>query len=279
MNKNLLAILFLGLTTACGSSNEHGKIALLVTDAPVPFESVHSATVQIDRITIDGGPYALLDSRTIYEGEPISIELCSLRNGAVRHILSHNLPLFTYRRMHVHFSGAELVLSNGRVFTTADGSLQLPHAGADGLEVTIATPVTIANEKWSRLLLDFDVPRSFVPQGTGDMLQAQSVRFDPLMHVVRPGNTGEIRGIVSQLGESGELVPVRDATLFFLPAGTEDLNMASASTASDADGSFAQLGLLPGTYDVVATKGGAVATYSACLVSAPGYTVVDLSLP
>jgi hypothetical protein len=189
------------------------------------------------------------------------------------------VALFTYRRLHVHFSGAQLELANGRQFSTADGSIQLPPSEAGGLEVTIETPVPVTNGHWSRLLLDIDMPRSFVPQGTSDLMQTQSLRFEPLVHAVRPGLTGEIRGVVSQSNGLGQLVPVLDATLYFLPAGTEDLNMAAASTGTEADGSFAKIGLQPGTYDVVAMKGGAAITHNACLVSAGAYSVVDISLP
>lgn len=277
--KRLLALSLLALAAGCGSANDHGTVALLVTDAPVPFELVRSATVSIDRITVDGGPYSLVPPRVIYEGEPIDIELTSLRNGVLRHILSRNLPPMTYRRMHVRFSGAELELSNGRVFRTANGSLRLPDAAGNGLEVTIETPMKVTDGHWSRILLDIDVPRSFVPQGTVNLLAAESVMLEPLLHAVRPGLTGEVRGVVSHLNELGELVPVSDATLYFLPSGTENLGMAAGSTGTDPDGSYAKLGLHPGTYDVVAMKAGAVITHNACLVTATGYTVVDINLP
>ena len=281
MNRILFALPLLVLASGCGggSNNSHGTIALLVTDAPVPFESVRSATVEIDRITIDGGPYALAPARVLYQGAPIAIEVSNLRNGIARHILSRNVALFEYRRMHVHFSGAQLELTNGHQFSTADGSIQLPAGGTNGLEVTIETPLDVKKGHWSRLLLDIDMPRSFVPQGTGDLLLAQSLSFEPLMHAVRPGMTGEVRGVVSQANAQGEILPVVDATLYFLPAGTEDLNMAAGSTGTEADGSYAKLGLLPGTYDVVAMKAGSVITHNACLVSVGGYSVVDILLP
>jgi Domain of unknown function (DUF4382) len=279
MKTTLLAALLLALAAGCGNSNEHGTIALLVTDAPAPYELVRSATLEIDRITIDGGPNSTLGARVLYAGEPIAIEIASLRNGVVRHLLSRNVPLHVYSRLHVHFCGGELVLTNGRVFSSADGTLQLPRSVDDAPGVTLDVPLTVSDGHWSRLLLDIDLPRSFVPQGTSELLQAERVTLEPLVHAVRPGLTGEIRGIVSREDELGNLVPVRDATLYFLASGIEDIEQAEATTGTDADGSFAKIGLPPGSYDVVAVKSGAVATHSACLVVATEYSVVELTLP
>jgi len=147
------------------------------------------------------------------------------------------------------------------------------------MDLTIDTPMKPSHEHWSRLLIDFDVPRSFVPEGTSDPLAAESFRFEPLVHVVWPGKCGEIRGLVQQDDGSGNLVPVSDATIYFLPSGTESIEMASAATASDPDGSFAKVGLAPGSYDVLARKGEATIVYRPCLVYPGAYAVVELTLP
>jgi hypothetical protein len=278
MNKPLLALLLLALATSCGSSHSQGTVALLVTDAPVPYELVHTATVKIDQVTIDGGPSANDSARLLYSGDPLSVELCGLRNGAVLHLLSRTVPTHRYRRVRVHFSGAELVLASGRVFSSEDGSLEMPRPGSGWFDLALDTPVHVTEDHWSRLMLDIDVPRSFAPQGSDNLQLATSVKFDPLVHALRPGQTGEIRGLVTRLGESGP-EPVADATVFFLPSGTEDLEMAAGSTGTDADGAFAKIGLRPGTYDVVALRGSAQITLDACLVTPGSYSIVELSLP
>ena len=115
MKQGLILIPLLALLAGCGGSKSspHGTLSLLVTDAPVPFELVRSATVEIDRISIDGGPPSPAAPRIHSEGAPISVELMSLRNGVVRRLLKRQLPLQTYRRALVHFSGAELEIANG----------------------------------------------------------------------------------------------------------------------------------------------------------------------
>jgi len=285
MKQGLILVPLLALLAGCGGSKSapHGTLTLLVTDAPVPFELIRSATVDIDRISLDEGPTSMAAPRILYQGAPISVELMSLRNGVVRRLLKRQLPLLTYRRVHVHFSGAQLEVANGHMFSTADGTLQLPQDSKTGLDVTIETPISFATSATSgsarRLLLDIDLPRSLIPVGTPDILQADQVLLDPRFHAVKQGSTGEIRGIVQRLDTQGVLVPVGNTTLYFLPAGTQDLNMASASTSTDVDGSFVKLGLRPGSYDVLAQKSGLLMTYNACPVRIGDYSVVEIQLP
>ncbi|MBK7642050.1 MAG: DUF4382 domain-containing protein [Planctomycetes bacterium] len=280
MKKSLFALPLLALASAChGSHKASGTVGLIVTDAPVSFEEVQSATLQIDRVTIDGGAFSLAAPRVLYKGAPVSVELTSLRNGAARLLFSRKLPVGTYRRLHVHITGGELQLTGGRTFSTADGSMQLPQTESTGFEVTIETPLEVTADHWSRLMVDIDVPRSFLPQGSEEFPLATSVLLQPLLHAVRPGQTGEIRGLVTQADKQGHPAPVADATLFFLPAGTQDLELAAGSTGTDADGSYTKLGLPPGTYDVLVQKAGASATSNSCLVTAAGYSIVDINLP
>jgi hypothetical protein len=46
---------------------------------------------------------------------------------------------------------------------------------------------------------------------------------------------------------------VSDATVYILPPGAADLSSSLASTGSAPDGSYAVLGVPPGTIDVLAT--------------------------
>jgi len=281
MKHVLILVPLLTLLAGCGGSksSKHGTLNLLITDAPVTFELIRTATVKIDRVSVDGGPTSNAAERVLYDGPALAVELTSLRNGAVRRLLKREVPLQTYRRVHVHLSGAELELSNGRVFTTDDGSLELPAASQDGLDVTIETPITVTHGHSWRLMLDIDLPRSFIPQGTTDLLQADSVLLDPRFHAIRQGATGEVRGLVSRLDGQGVPTPVGNATLFFLPTGIADLNMASAATCTDEDGSFVKLGLRPGSYDVLAVKSGLNMTFNACPVRIGDYSVVEIQLP
>jgi hypothetical protein len=89
-----------------------------------------------------------------------------------------------------------------------------------------------------------------------------------VIHVVNMGHVGGISGTVTQLDGSGGLVPVEAATVYVLPPGQTDPTLAVASTGTSASGTYSLLGLMPGTYDVLAVK----ADLSAL---APGITVVS----
>ena len=277
--KLILAAPFLLAFLAGCSDNRYGTLALIVTDAPMPYEVVERATVEVDRITVDDGDDPRHPPCVLYEGDPLSIEISSLRNGIVRHLFSRNVPTYAFTRVHMHFSGAALALTNGRTFTSHDGSLKMPKQDKAGAELTIEIPIHVRDGRWSRLLLDMDLPLSFSSETGGDLLQADVVQFHPVLHAVRPGLSGEVRGIVSAINETGQMAPVANATVYILPAGSELLEMAVGATGTDSDGSFAKLGLPPGTYDVVALKGDVRVTHGSCVVQASNYTIVDLSLP
>jgi len=51
----------------------------------------------------------------------------------------------------------------------------------------------------------------------------------------------------------GTLIGVDAASVYLMEPGATDPDLALRSTASEPDGSFALLGVLPGTYDVIAT--------------------------
>jgi hypothetical protein len=66
--------------------------------------------------------------------------------------------------------------------------------------------------------------------------------------------------------------------VYVLPAGASDLDDAVASTSSDANGSWAVLGLDVGVYDVLARSGELSAVASGQVVGAGAATLVDLDL-
>lgn len=272
----LLLLLAAGLA-GCGGQHAEGRLALLVTDAPFPFEHVQSASVTLDRIAIDAGPDSSGTCRAIYQGAPRTIELSTLRNGNVLHLADGLLPTGTYRRLFVHLTEARLVLDTGEIFSSADGTLGLPAMQTQGCDLELDMPVVIEDDHWSRLLLDFDLARSFVPQS--DPGAVPSWRLEPLVHLVRPGQCGEIRGLVMSPDPLGGELGVADATISFVPAGTESVELAFATTSSDAGGSFTQLGLPPGSYDVHVQKGAVEVVVFGAEVRVCEYTLVDVYLP
>lgn len=278
MKQHLVPLLLLAAGLGgCGGQHAEGHLALLVTDAPFPFEHVLSASVTLDHIAIDAGPDSTGTCRAIYDGAPRTIELSQLRNGKVLHLADGLLPTGTYRRLFVHLTEARLELDSGEVFSSADGTLGMPAMQTQGCDLALDMPIVIEDDHWSRLLLDFDLARSFVPQAT--ILGGQSWRLEPLVHLVRPGQCGEIRGLVMAPDPLGGELGVSDATISFVPAGAESVELAFATTSSDAAGSFTQLGLPPGAYDVHVQKGAVEVVVFGTEVRVGEYALVDVYLP
>jgi hypothetical protein len=260
-----------------GSTAGPGELALLITDAPFPHDAITSAHIMIDRIALDRG---LEDGGTtrivLHDGPPLGFELTSLCNGTFGEMLRTPLPSGEYFRVFLNFASVELALEDGRVFRSGDGTLQVPELGPEGFVVPLDTVLRVPQGDWARLLLDFDLTRSFQPIG-GSFEDATSFSFQPVIYAIMPGQSAEVRGVVARRDPQGGMHPVDRATVFFLPVGIKDLDQAIASTASDEDGGYSQLGLPPGAYRVVAIKGTRQTWLETARISAGNYAAVDLT--
>jgi len=264
-------------STGGGSTAVPGELALLITDAPFPHDAIASAHISIDRISIDRGLEQGDTTRIVlHDGAPLGFELTSLRNGAIGEVLRTPVPSGDYFRLFLNFSSVELALEDGRVFRSSDGSLQVPELGPEGFVVPLDTVLRVPEGDWARLLLDIDLTRSFQPLD-GAFEDATAFSFQPVIYAVMPGQSAEVRGVVARRDSQGGMHPVDRATIFFLPIGVKDLDQAVASTASDADGGYCQLGLPPGAYRVFAIKGTRQTWLETARISAGNYAAVDLT--
>lgn len=254
------------------STPTQGELAVLLTDAPFPHDSLQAVRVRLDRIAIGAGEAAPI---VLYEGEALEFELTSLRNGVIVDLVRQSLPVGHYNRLHLHVLDAELSLSDGRQFLSSAGSLLLPEAGPDGLTIALDGDLHIQGGKWSRLLLDIDLTRSFLPVD-GEIADATAFSFEPVFYAVMPGQSAEVRGVIADYDEEGIPHPVGSASVYFLPLGSSDLAQAVASTCTDPDGGYCQLGLPPNAYTVVATKGALQKSAETPLVGAGNSYTLDV---
>jgi hypothetical protein len=251
-----------------GGPGGSGTLSLQVTDAAFEYDIVQSATVSVDKITIyhdsdsDSGPIVL------YQGAPILLDLFHLRDGLTQPLDPSTLPAGSYHQLRLRVTDADLLLTNGNHYTTADHTIHLTSQGTSGFKVNFDPPIVIEAGETSNVLLDFDLTHTFHPIPANDALTATHYSLHPVIHVVTMGHVGGISGTVTQLDGSGGLVPVEAATVYVLPPGQTDPTLAVASTGTSASGTYSLLGLMPGTYDVLAVK----ADLSAL---APGITVVS----
>lgn len=283
-----LPLTLLALTlTACGGGGSSaitptGFLELTATDAPLDPELVESAEVTVELVRIHHTDEDDVESGwiEIFNGPPRTLQLSDLRNGITTLITQAELPTGAYRQVRLHLSGGELVLTNGDVFTTEDGSLDMPSSmNSSGLKVKFDTDVIIEEGKTNQVLLDFDLTKTFKPVPGNDPLNADHFKLHPVLRAVVMEGTGEVNVSVIQDDGAGTLVAIENAVVYVLEPGEVDLDEAIASSITDATGTAVILAILPGSYDVRAEKGLDAAQVDGVVVTAGSTSVIEIELP
>jgi hypothetical protein len=259
-----------------GSSGGSGTLTINATDAPLDHSMVSEADIWIRKITIHTDPDADSGFLTVYDGAPIEMNLLHLNNGVVQTLAQHDLPAGSYRQLRLYVDHARLVLVNGNVYTTEAGNLTMPSAAQSGFKVFIDPPVQVVDAVSTTLLLDFDLSKTFHPIPNNDPLNATTYSLQPVIHAANVSTTGEFRGVVTTSNGQGGFIPVELATVYLLPPGETDVDNSIASTSTTSSGQYAILGVTPGTYDLLATKGALDGRVNAQSVLAGSATTVDI---
>lgn len=261
MKRSILGILFLPIAlvgAACSSGDSFtptmSAVEIAVTDAPFENWMVETAVVTVDRVTLHEDADGVSDFITVMEGKELSLDLTKLTNGATEIMTQAVIPPGEYSQARLHFTSAYIRTVNGRVFSSAEGTLQIANYPASGFKVLMDPPVHAHVGATMRLLLDFDLSKSFRPVPADEPLLADSVLLLPSIRCVDEKEAGELRGMVME-DIGGVMTSVEDAFVYILPPGEPDMTNRVATTGTEEDGSFALIGVKPGTYDLVAMKG------------------------
>jgi hypothetical protein len=283
---SLLPLLLLGACSTGSSGGDDGlgsgTLEVLATDAPFEHKILKTATIEIERIRVhqDAQGESPEGWITIYEGDPIEIQLEKLRNGITRGVAEKALPEGSYRQMRLHLSGGSLELKNGNVYTTDDGSLDMPSAmTSSGYKLFFDPPIEVPEGGREAVLIDFDLMKTFKPVPANNAENAHSYKLHPVLRGAAMSVSGEIRVLVLEDDGNGGTVGVADATVHVLLPGETDPAKSLATTATEADGSAAVIGLFPVTYDVLATKDGREATVTDVVVTTGNVTAIEITLP
>ena len=267
------------LLSACGgsgggdSASATGTLHLLATDAPFDHSMVEEARLTIDRVSAHRNANAESGFVTLYEDAPFEIDLAALTNGITRSLASGELATGTYSQFRVRLTGAYLRLINGREFRTEDGTLQLTSQATAGYKIFLDPGVEVVEGADETVVLDFDMTKTFMPVPANDPLGAQRFQLRPNVRAAVVSRTGEVRGGVTVDGGRRPGVVV-----YVMPPGTADTAESIASTATDASGSAAILGLEPGLYDVLAVADGRQALASSVRVDEGGIASFELAI-
>lgn len=223
--------------TGCDSSGSEvgtGTMAVTMTDAPAPYDSVHVTINEVRVQKEDAG-----DSESDGENgdgsddegwvtvldQQMTVNLLELTNGSQISLGSKELEAGTYSQIRLILGEQNTVTVDGETYT-----LQTPSAQQSGLKLQIDADVE-ENTEYS-LLVDFDAARSIVEQGNGNYL------LKPVIRAVNLSETGSIVGNVEPSDFNTNVLAVMD----------ED---TVSSTITDDNGDFKIIGLKEGTYEVV----------------------------
>jgi len=277
-----IAAVGLMVLSACngggGGGGGSGTLTIEATDAPFVHGIVDEAWVDVSAIRIHSDAAADMGFLTLYSGAPIRLDLLKLRNGVTKQLVTADLPSGSYGQLRLVFSAGYLRLENGNEYSTANGDLHFTSQGTSGQKVFISPPLQVTDGVARTVLLDFDLTKTFHPIPASDPLNANTYSLHPVLRVANLSTAGEIRGTVTGDDGTGQLAAVDKATVYVVSPGEDDVANAIATTATEFDGTYAILGLPPGTYDVLASDGARSARSDGEVVLAGSLTVVDLVL-
>jgi hypothetical protein len=302
------------IVAACGGgggSSGNGRVKVLVTDKRFDLDLVQEALVHVTKITLspsddddengekqdghdddddgdhddgdhddddDGGHHGDHKEFVLYPGPGIVVSLLDLRDGISAEFATGEIPAGSYRVARLYIDDAKLTLTNGNVYSTADGNLDLTQANKIGLKIFFKPPLEVVAGEEIPILLDFDLSKTFIPVPCDDPLNATRFLVRPGIRATTRVDTGDLNGTITEDDGAGGLKAVDLATVYVLPPGETDLTKAVTTTASVSTGSYAVLGLSPGTYDVLAVKDAKQKSATGVQVEAGEITIVDLKI-
>jgi len=189
------------LVAACGGADTapHGLGTLVVqlTDAPFPTDSVKSVDIFVVRVDgrVAEADEAAAGANVATEDEShgdgwktlatpnASIDLLSLQNGVVSTIGEAKIEPASYRgfRLVIDPSKSSVTLKNGQKLTSSSSpSVTFPSASRSGIKIDLSTPVDVAADGKTTMVVDFDVGNSFVMRGNS--LSQNGLLFKPVIH-------------------------------------------------------------------------------------------------
>ncbi len=245
--KLFLSTIFLIFTLQyCGEENSPvikgnvGTLNLSITDAPFPVGKIANANITITKIEArktddkDSTKYVTLTniSRTY--------NLLDLRNGVTEDLPNITVPVGSYDLIRLYVSDASLELKNGETF-----NVKVPSGEQTGIKVFIKPSIEVVGGLSSELLLDFDISKSFVIQGSfNSFSDIKGFHFKPVIRAVNISTAGRITGVVTDSSSSA---------IFNAQVWLKQDSIVS-NTFTDSTGGYKLIGIPEGNYSIYATK-------------------------
>jgi len=225
-----------------GIPDGQGEVKVKLTDGPFPFNFVSEANIGVAKIELKttDGIYV-----TVFQGSA-DYNMVGLTNGATAEVEVANIESGTYVEARVTLDAASVHLSNGNEFSMN------AEASANAYTVAIDPALVVEEGETSEILFDLDINDSFQFNSVfggvpfSDWVPSidfiGSCGFDADFRVCDLDQTGGITGSITEDG-----VAVENAEVFI------SIDGENIYTHTEADGSFAFIGVENGTYTVYAT--------------------------
>ena len=221
---------------------------IMLTDAPFPYDSVARVDIYIVSIAASTGTDTT-DNAGGAEWEMVSqprqrYNLLDLQRGVTDTVGEAVLPRGQYRSLR-------MILNTDSSSITSKSGSQLPinwnfSAGLPQLYALVDGANTVSGDS-ARIVIDFDVGRSFWPLDNGGF------QFLPVMRAVNEAATGGISGTVRGDTLAADPRPIGDVTITVYsgnPDAFEQSWSVRATGRTTSDGRFTIPYLMPGTYIV-----------------------------
>src|SRR2546423_3317731 len=221
------------------------QITVRLTDAPFPYDSLHSVTIYVDSIeaadsggTSGGGEWVVIT-------EPRkTFDLLALQQGTTALLGAGEMPAGQYHAVRMTIDTTQSAITwNDAAQTPA----QVNWHGLSKIYAFIEYPVSVATQG-ADIVLDFDVGRSFQFNFYNSNNEFD---FTPHLRAINSAAAGAIAGVVTQ-GANGATQPVSNAqvSVYGTYPGRADSAYLEATGRSGGDGHYKVAFLPPGSYVV-----------------------------
>lgn len=201
----IFAVAAASFAAACSDATSvaaNGTLAVRLTDAPFPLDSVKSVDVFVVRVDVKQGDAsdstaattAATDTtvsaseardgwQTIATPDSL-IDLLTLQNGISTALGQASVKSGTYRTMRLVIDpdSSSITLLDGTVLTNkSTPGILFPSAAQSGIKVNFTQPLDVQANATTTVTADFDVGQSFVLRGS--TLLSAGLSFKPVVRV------------------------------------------------------------------------------------------------
>ena len=220
------------------------QITVRLTDAPFPYDSLHSVTIYVVRIeastaqdTSGGGQWVVIT-------EPRkAFDLLALQQGTTALLGAGEMPAGQYHavRMTLDTSQSSIAWNDA-----AQHPAPVNWHGLSTIYAFVEYPVNVPTQG-ADIVLDFDVGQSFLFNYYG----TNEFDFTPHLRAINSAAAGAIAGVVTQ-GANGTTQPVSNAqvSVYGTYPSRADITYLEATGRSGGDGRYKVAFLPPGSYVV-----------------------------